>query len=267
MVLQDRFSLCSLGCPETMQTRLAQNSKNSTCLCLQSTEIKGVHHHGRLSKYIFFLFSKVSYDVLSKCSFGVGLYLPLSWVTWLNLSISLVILSINSGFPSSFQQIKSDSTLIFGSFFSLLSYSYQIKSLPWGYWIKGHRDAQLCSPCIYSFIKKQSLAGLLTYTLNDRIHRAEVGISLSSRPAWSHCESVKKKTENRKQTNKQKNPKALSRRPTNPHSLRHLHLEESGNNGIYKSVTGSHLVSWQGCLDCLPQLRASSAFLKDFNID
>jgi hypothetical protein len=42
---QDRISLCSPGCPGTHSVDQADLEQKSTCLCLPSAGIKGVHHH------------------------------------------------------------------------------------------------------------------------------------------------------------------------------------------------------------------------------
>jgi hypothetical protein len=50
-VFRDRVSLYSPGCPGTHFCRPGwPRTQKSVCLCLQSAGIKGVHHHGRLSK-------------------------------------------------------------------------------------------------------------------------------------------------------------------------------------------------------------------------
>ena len=41
---------CSLGCPGTLQTRLALNLQRSACLCLLTARIKSVQNHAQQLK-------------------------------------------------------------------------------------------------------------------------------------------------------------------------------------------------------------------------
>jgi hypothetical protein len=64
---QDRVSLCSLGCPGTHSVDQAGlELKRSTCLCLPSAVIKGVHHHQSQSLMYSHLESQT---VKTECSF------------------------------------------------------------------------------------------------------------------------------------------------------------------------------------------------------
>jgi hypothetical protein len=77
-VFQDRVSLCSPGCPQTQK---------STCLCLPSGGIKGVHHHALLGHLIYYIYM---YTVVIFRHTRWGHQISLQMVTQSHLSSPLV---------------------------------------------------------------------------------------------------------------------------------------------------------------------------------
>jgi hypothetical protein len=88
LVFRDRVSLYSPGCPGTHFCRPGwPRTQKSSCLCLPSSGIKGVHHHARLNifskRFIYLMYVSIL-SLSSNISEDIGSHYRWLWATmWL----------------------------------------------------------------------------------------------------------------------------------------------------------------------------------------